>query len=87
VPPESPEVRLARQLIERPVWWRSVAGRLDGDDVILYEAVSSGHRLRVRANDYPAEPMYTLLVGPPGAVVARVDLERWPPDWVRPLLR
>ncbi len=80
------EVALAHDLVGRHIWWRSVGGRLDGDDVILYEAVVAGRRLRVRANDYPHEPMYTLLVGPHGLVTAALDLERWPVEWTRPVL-
>jgi hypothetical protein len=84
-PPRSgPAVDDARALIMLPLWWHSADARCDGNDVILYEMPFRGRRLRIRANDYPAEPMYTLLVGDPGAEVAAVDLEDWPPSWTRP---
>jgi hypothetical protein len=84
-PPRSgPEVDEARGLSLLPLWWHSAEARCDGNDVILYEMPFRGRRLRLRANDYPAEPMYTLLVGEPGAEVAAVDLEYWPSSWVRP---
>jgi hypothetical protein len=84
VPRTGPEVDDARALLLLPLWWHSAQARCDGNDVILYEMPFRGKRLRVRANDYPAEPMYTLLVGDPGAEVAAVDVEHWPSSWVRP---
>jgi hypothetical protein len=84
VPRTGPAVEEARGLLILPLWWHSAEARCDGNDVILYEMPFRGKRLRVRANDYPAEPMYTLLVGDPGAEVAAVDVENWPSPWVRP---
>jgi hypothetical protein len=84
VPRVGPEVEAARDLLILPLWWHSAQARCDGNDVILYEMPFRGKRLRVRANDYPAEPMYTLLVGEPGAEVAAIDVENWPSPWVRP---
>ena len=84
VPRTGPDVDDARALLLLPLWWHSAEARCDGNDVILYEMPFRGKRLRVRANDYPAEPMYTLLVGNPGAEVAAVDVEHWPSSWVRP---
>ena len=84
VPRTGPEVDLANGLLILPLWWHSAAGRCDGNDVILYEMPFRGRRMRVRANDYPAEAMYTFLVGDPGAEVAAIDLERWPSAWMRP---
>ena len=81
-PPRSgPVVDDARALTLIPLWWRSADARCDGNDVILYEMPFRGQRLRVRANDYPAEPMYTLLVGEVGAEAAALDLEYWPSSW------
>jgi hypothetical protein len=84
VPRSGPAVDDAHGLMILPLWWHSADARCDGNDVILYEMPFRGKRLRVRANDYPAEPMYTLLVGDPGAEVAAIDLEDWPTPWVRP---
>ncbi|HEX2809291.1 MAG TPA: hypothetical protein VHN80_24260 [Kineosporiaceae bacterium] len=84
VPRTGSAVDEARGLLILPLWWHSAEARCDGNDVILYEMPFRGKRLRVRANDYPAEPMYTLLVGDPGAEVAAVDIENWPSPWVRP---
>jgi hypothetical protein len=45
-----------------------------------YEAEMNGRRWTVRVNDFPAEPLYTLLIdGVPAG-----DLEEWPAAWVRP---
>ena len=38
-----------------------------------------GRTLRVRVNDFPAEPLYTLLVD--GVEIE--DLEDWPSRWVK----
>jgi hypothetical protein len=84
VPRSGPDVDDARGLLLLPLWWHSADARCDGNDVILYEMPFRGRRLRIRANDYPAEPMYTLLVGDPGAEIAAVDLEDWPIGWTRP---
>jgi len=84
VPRSGPAADEARALLLLPLWWHSANARCDGNDVILYEMPFRGNKLRIRANDYPAEPMYTLLVGDPGREVAGVDLEDWPPSWTRP---
>lgn len=83
-PKTGPDAAEASTLTTLPLWWHSADARCDGNDVILYEMPFRGQRLRVRANDYPAEPMYTLLVGDPGAEIAAVDLEHWPSSWTRP---
>jgi hypothetical protein len=45
-----------------------------------YEAVVGGQRWVLRVNDFPAEPMYTVLVDG----VAVEDVESWPAGWERP---
>ena len=46
-----------------------------------YRASAAGHELAIRVNDFPAEPLYTLLVD--GKKVE--DLEEWPEAWTRPV--
>jgi hypothetical protein len=51
-----------------------------GDGELPYRARVNGVELLVRVNDFPAEPLYSLLVnGQPAD-----DLEDWPDQWVRP---
>ncbi len=45
-----------------------------------YEADVDGRRWTLQVNDFPAEPLYTLLVD--GEPVEHV--ESWPPAWRRP---
>ena len=45
-----------------------------------YEAEVEGQRWRLRLNDFPAEPLYTLFVE--GAAIE--DVESWPAAWRRP---
>lgn len=59
---------------------REVAWRRTGSGEIPYEAEVDGRRWTLRVNDFPAEPLYTLLVdGEPAG-----DLDAWPPAWRRP---
>ncbi|WP_214110149.1 hypothetical protein [Acrocarpospora catenulata] len=51
-----------------------------GDGEFPYRAEAAGDELTIRVNDFPAEPPYTLIVN--GR--AHLDLEDWPPGWVRP---
>jgi hypothetical protein len=83
-PMTGPAAAEAATLTNLPLWWHDAGSRVDGEDLIIYEMPFRGRRLRVRANDYPAEPMYTLLVGEPGEETAAVDLEDWPSSWTRP---
>ena len=51
----------------------------DTDDVHFpYAAESEGVGARIRLNDFPAEQLYTLLVGD-----AEFDFDNWPSSWVR----
>ena len=59
---------------------RRVTWRATGKGEFPYEADVDGQMWRVRVNDFPAEPMYTLLVD--GDEVETFD--GWPPAWVRP---
>lgn len=58
-----------------PVAWEHT-----GDGEFPYRATVDGAGLVVRVNDFPAEPLYSLLVN--GRVA--VDLEDWPERWRRP---
>jgi hypothetical protein len=51
-----------------------------GDGEVPYQATIGGAELSVRVNDFPAEPLYSLLVN--GQLDQ--DLEDWPERWVRP---
>lgn len=59
---------------------REVAWRATGDSEVPYQAVIDGRRWSLRLNDFPREPLYTLLVD--GAPV--MDIDDWPPAWRRP---
>jgi hypothetical protein len=45
-----------------------------------FYAEVDGHALRVRVNDFPAEPLYSLFVDDEHIE----DLEDWPTVWVKP---
>jgi hypothetical protein len=64
-----------RAFTDRPIAWEHT-----GDGELPYRANVDGAELRVRVNDFPAEPLYTLLVN--GQL--ECDLEDWPEVWVRP---
>src|SRR5262249_8474887 len=59
----------------RDIVWRRTASA-----EVPYEAEVDGRRWVVRVNDFPAEPLYTLLVDG----VAVENLEAWPKAWKRP---
>ncbi|WP_432825293.1 hypothetical protein [Dactylosporangium sp. CA-092794] len=62
-------------LTDRPIAWEH-----SGDGEFPYHAEIDGRTLTVRVNDFPAEPLYTLIVD--GAELA--DLDDWPSTWRRP---
>jgi len=66
---------IAAQRRQRPLVWQRT-----GDGEIPYYTLVGERRLTLRVNDFPAEPLYTLLVD--GQEVE--DLEDWPPAWARP---
>jgi hypothetical protein len=64
----------------RPYAEMAIAWAHTGDGEHPYRAVAGGAELVVRVNDFPAEPLYSLLVnGQPDR-----DLEDWPAAWLRP---
>jgi hypothetical protein len=76
---EAVVVALRRQASEKrratPFAWE-----LTGDGEFPYGAEVGGRALTLRSNDFPAEPLYTLLID--GCEIE--DLEEWPAAWVRP---
>ena len=65
----------SRRRHELAIEWRHT-----GDGEFPYRAEVDGHTLVIRVNDFPAEPLYTLLVDDQEAE----DLEDWPAAWRRP---
>lgn len=51
-----------------------------GDGEFPYRARVDGRTYTIRVNDFPAEPLYTLLID--SAEVG--DLGDWPSAWIRP---
>ena len=67
---------LAKQdLVRAAVVWKHT-----GDAEFPYTANVRSRRFTIRINDFPAEPMYTLIADG----VELQDLEDWPPAWVMP---
>ncbi len=59
---------------------RAITWTATGDAEHPYEARVDSHRWRVRLGDFPAEPLYTLLID--GFEVVRLDT--WPATWTKP---
>ncbi len=62
-------------LTATPIRWEH-----SGDGEFPYHAEVDGRTLTVRVNDFPAEPLYTLIVDGDELV----DLDDWPTVWRRP---
>lgn len=67
--------RITEGRMGQPIAWEATC-----DAEFPYAVVLDGTRHVLRVNDFPAEPLYTLLVE--GQPIA--DLEDWPPTWIRP---
>ena len=65
---------LARCLIDPIQWERTRDGEFP------YQAHIDGRHWVIRVNDFPAEPLYTLIIDDQ----AVLDLEDWPSVWKRP---
>jgi hypothetical protein len=63
------------KLLIAPLVWEAT-----GDGEFPYRAKIGDQTLTIRVNDFPAEPMYTLLIGEE----AVQDLDDWPSAWTRP---
>ncbi len=67
---------LAKQdLTQTPLVWKHT-----GDAEFPFTVEARGQRFTVRVNDFPAEPMYTMMA----RGIELYDLEDWPPAWVMP---
>lgn len=64
----------AQDLLARPIQWVTT-----GDGVFPYAVMADGRHLTVRVNDFPAEPLYTLMIDG----VEWIDLDDWPSAWKR----
>jgi len=65
---------LEKLLASAIVWYGT------GNGEFPYEAEAFGVLFTVRINDFPAEPLYSILMG--DQVLG--DLEDWPPAWIQP---
>ena len=74
----SPEAKAAMALGERMM--REIAWDATGDVDFPWSAGVDGARWRVRINDFPDEPMYSLEID--GVIVG--DFNDWPELWTRP---
>lgn len=66
---------IAEKRLIAPLVWEAT-----GDGEFPYRTKVGEQTLTIRVNDFPAQPMYTLLVG--GEAVE--DLDDWPPAWTKP---
>lgn len=72
--PDPPQ-HLHDRLVKMPIKWSHT-----GDAFVQFTATAGDRTLTVRVNDFPDEPLYTLLSD--GRKL--VDLEEWPALWVAP---
>jgi hypothetical protein len=83
-PPAAMCAELARLVAEPPDATLLAASEIEwahsGDAELAYRAKLDGRNLLIRVNDFPAEPLYTLVVDGTELAV----LEGWPPAWRRP---
>jgi hypothetical protein len=56
--------------------WRTASGR----DYIVFEAIVGNSHWIIRLNDFPDEPLYSLLIN--GDEIIHFD--EWPANWNRP---
>jgi hypothetical protein len=67
--------RIVARLVTTALPWRAT-----GDGEYPYRAEVNGHVYLIRVNDFPAEPIYTLLADDDELA----DLDDWPAGWTRP---
>ena len=58
----------------RRIIWSKTA-----DSEFPYVAVGEHGRVKIRINDFPAEPLYSLIADD----VVLCDFDQWPPNWQR----
>lgn len=68
---------ILQQLVDTSLVWMPT-----GDGEFPYRSSVEGRTLTIRVNDFPAEPLYTLIAE--GDEIS--DLEDWPAAWHKPLL-
>lgn len=70
--------------LRAPIVARHVASAITwehtGDGELPYRAEVEGRTFRIRVNDFPEEPLYTLIAEDDELA----DLDDWPAAWVRP---
>jgi len=66
---------ISEKLLAMPIVWKHT-----GDAEFAYQALVEGRTFTIRINDFPDEPLYSLLVEDQELE----DLEDWPPAWVEP---
>ena len=66
--------RVVAALLATPIAWEPT-----GDGEHAYRARADGRTWTIRVNDFPADPLYTLLVDGE----AQADLEDWPAAWTK----
>lgn len=59
---------------------REISWSRTDDDEFPYEATVKGEHARIRVNDFPEEPLYTLLIND----APEIDFDDWPDPWRRP---
>lgn len=60
--------------LQHPVEWRTASG---AEPYIMFEATDGGQRWVARLNDFPDEPLWTLIIG--DAEILHFD--DWPTFW------
>ncbi|WPD21240.1 MAG: hypothetical protein SD837_13660 [Candidatus Electrothrix scaldis] len=60
------------QYFSRRIVWRKT-----GDGEFPYMAAGEHGLMKIRINDFPAEPLYSLIADD----VVLCDFDQWPPNW------
>jgi hypothetical protein len=68
------------ELIRAVTWERADPAERSAENWIVYKASVDGVKWTLRMNDFPAEPLYTLLInGRP-----MIHFNNWPSFWKKP---
>lgn len=62
-------------LLSQPIEWMKT-----GDATFPFATVIDGVNYQIRVNDFPAEPLYTLIRNTSERII---DFDTWPPAWRR----